>query len=678
MPKASNDKQKDDTAKKERGAAKQTVKGRRSSVAETASKLLNTPAQILGPRLMFILAVVALCILGLVMVYSASSIMAHNDVSVTGGDSAYYLKRQAIFLFVGVIACVVLAKIPYNVWGKLPVFVALWLIAVLMLAATAFGLGVAALGAARSIMIGPFALQPAEFAKIAVVIAVAALLASQRENPMSFRRFVVLIIFAIVVPIALIYRQPDLGTAIILAVGILAVLLLTGVPMGIILGIVGILIAYVVFVCIAQPYHIDRIVSMFDPWLDPLGDGYQSIQSLYAFGSGGIFGTGLGLSRQKYLYLPYAHTDFIFAVIGEELGLIGAAITAGLFGLFILGGMRICRNAPDLFGCALAGGMTTMIGFQACVNMMCVIGIAPVTGKALPFISYGGSSIVATMIMVGIVLSVSFQSRVGVQHEKRRDDLLVFDGGNAAGKAKEAGGEAMGRAAALGLSILQGKNNKADQKASSSRKGSSRKDDSKRNTGRGSSSKGSTSSRSSRTGSKSAPSTRRKSSSGSSTRSRSASTKKGKQSGYASVRPMSKGTGSASRSSSSRTSRAGSGSRMNNVTYIGSGSRTSQRTASSSRNGSGSRTTSSSRGTSSTRRGTSSRTGGSQRSTQNTSRGTQRSASRNSRAGGASTRNNNATQSGSDRKTKGSSRLNYHDANRRPGTNSSSRSRRKR
>lgn len=158
------------------------------------------------------------------------------------------------------------------------------------------------------------------------------------------------------------------------------------------------------------------------------GDGYQAIQSLYAFGSGGVFGTGLGLSRQKYLYLPYAHTDFIYAIVGEELGLIGAVFVVVLFGLFIFAGMRICRNAPDMFGCMLAGSFTVMIGFQACVNMACVTGIAPVTGKALPFISYGGSSLIATMIMIGIILSVSLRSKVGMSHERKRDNLRVIDG----------------------------------------------------------------------------------------------------------------------------------------------------------------------------------------------------------------------------------------------------------
>ena len=194
--------------------------------------------------------------------------------------------------------------------------------------------------------------------------------------------------------------------------------------------IIGALVLYVVFACVTQPYQLERIITRFDPWVDPQGDGYQSVQSLYAFGSGGLFGTGLGLSRQKYLYLPYAHTDFIFAIVGEELGFIGAAALVAIFGVFIFAGIQISRRASDLYGCYIAGSMTVMVGFQACVNMACVCGIAPVTGKALPFISYGGSSLMATMIIVGLILSVSVHTRVDAENEQRRDNLRVLDGGS--------------------------------------------------------------------------------------------------------------------------------------------------------------------------------------------------------------------------------------------------------
>lgn len=401
---------------------------RRGSVVKRIrqSRFMKEPGRIMGPRLLFIASVAVLLTFGLIMVYSASSITAYNDFH----DAAYYVKRQAMFMVIGIIACIACAKIPYRFWCNPTVFVVLWFITVLLLTATAFGLGVSALGAERSIMIAGFALQPAEFAKIVILMTCASLFELWHEGKFEFKHFIGILAVATLVPLILIYRQPDLGTAIILAVGFLALCLLAQVPLKPIAIIIGVLVLYVVFACVTQPYHLERIITMFDPWVDPQGDGYQSVQSLYAFGSGGLFGTGLGLSRQKYLYLPYAHTDFIFAIVGEELGFIGAAALVVIFGVFIFAGIQISRRASDLYGCYIAGSMTVMVGFQACVNMACVCGIAPVTGKALPFISYGGSSLMATMIIVGLILSVSVHTRVDAENEQRRDNLRVLDGGS--------------------------------------------------------------------------------------------------------------------------------------------------------------------------------------------------------------------------------------------------------
>jgi cell division protein FtsW len=416
---------KDGSDSKRSGNAKPSKRG---SVVKRIrqSRFMKEPGSIMGPRLLFIASVAVLLTFGLIMVYSASSITAYNDFH----DAAYYVKRQAMFMVIGIIACIVCAKIPYRFWCNPTVFVVLWFITVLLLTATAFGLGVSALGAERSIMIAGFALQPAEFAKIVILMTCASLFELWHEGKFEFKHFIGILAVATLVPLILIYRQPDLGTAIILAVGFLALCLLAQVPLKPIAIIIGVLVLYVVFACVTQPYHLERIITMFDPWVDPQGDGYQSVQSLYAFGSGGLFGTGLGLSRQKYLYLPYAHTDFIFAIVGEELGFIGAAALVVIFGVFIFAGIQISRRASDLYGCYIAGSMTVMVGFQACVNMACVCGIAPVTGKALPFISYGGSSLMATMIIVGLILSVSVHTRVDAENEQRRDNLRVLDGGS--------------------------------------------------------------------------------------------------------------------------------------------------------------------------------------------------------------------------------------------------------
>ena len=406
---------------------------RRSAAREGVARLMRTPAKIMVPRLLFIAAVVLLCIIGLVVVYSASSVQAYSDT----GDPAFYVRRQAVFLLIGIAFCIFFARVPYAFWSHTFLFAGLWVVTTLLLVATQIGFGTQVLGAERSIVIGGVALQPAEFAKITTVFAVCCLVTRYRSGLLEFKHFMVALIVAIAVPILLIFRQPDLGTVIILFIGLLAATILAGLPWKVVFIGLGVIAFYAVFVCIVQPYHLDRLKTLIDPWSDPSDTGYQTIQSLYALALGGTNGAGLGLSQEKYLYLPYAHTDFIFAVIGEEFGLVGTVAIVLLFALFTYAGIRICRNAPDMLGCTVAGSLTVMVAFQACVNMGCVIGLLPVTGKALPFLSYGGSSLVATLTMVGLVLSVSFSSRVNAQSEKRRAALHVV--GSAPGEGGQAG-----------------------------------------------------------------------------------------------------------------------------------------------------------------------------------------------------------------------------------------------
>ena len=422
--------------------------GRSSARAGRAEgpSIFGAPALIMGPRLLFIFAVLALCILGMVMIYSASSITAYSDANF-GNDSTYFFKKQVIWLAIGLAACLVCVFAPYRLWADTRVAWALHGMSLLLLIAVAAGLGSTQLGADRSISIAGFSIQPAEFAKITTLLFLASHLDRMREGSLEFWRGIGICLVVLVITMLLIYKQPDLGTAMILFVGVLALMILYGFPAWVILGAVGIVVLYFVAVSFLQPYHLDRITTFLDPWADAQDSGYQSVQGFLAFGSGGIFGTGLGLSRQKYNYLPYAYNDFIFAVIGEELGLIGAAGTLLLFALFIYAGLRISHMAPDQYAAVVSGSMTSMIGFQACLNMACVVGIAPVTGKALPFISYGGSSLLATMIMVGLILGVSRASRLDIASERRRDNLLVMDGGRSAasergqeGRAPQPGG----------------------------------------------------------------------------------------------------------------------------------------------------------------------------------------------------------------------------------------------
>ncbi len=431
---------------------------RRSAAREGVARLMRTPAKIMVPRLLFIVAVVLLCVVGLVVVYSASSVQAYSDT----GDPALYVRRQALYLLVGALFCLLFACVPYRFWSHPLLFGGLWVLTTLLLVATQIGFGTQALGAERSIVIAGVAIQPAEFAKITTVFAVCCLLVMYREGRLELRRFAVALAVAIAVPILFIFRQPDLGTVIILFVGLLAAAVLAGLSWKVVLAGLALIAAYAVFVCIVQPYHLERLKTLIDPWSDPSDTGYQTIQSLYALALGGVDGAGLGLSQEKYLYLPYAHTDFIFAVIGEEFGLVGTISIVLLFALFTYAGIRICRNAPDLLGCTLAGSLTVMVAFQACVNMGCVVGLLPVTGKALPFLSYGGSSLVATLAMVGLVLSVSFASRVNVQSEKRRAALHVVGsdshGEGGAGLRAHAGNETgAGRKAHTGRAAHTGR-----------------------------------------------------------------------------------------------------------------------------------------------------------------------------------------------------------------------------
>ncbi len=439
-----------------KNAADRTAKTKatKASKAEPSKKskvgiLQKTPAQIMMPRLLLIASVVILAAIGLVMVYSASSVRAYTET----GNPSFYVVRQAAFMGIGIIVCVLLcafsARFSYHFLANKTVFSLLWALTTFMLIATQAGLGVTQLGAERSIVIAGIPLQSAEFAKITTILSAASLLSMFRQKEIEFSRFAISIAVVIIVPVIFIFLQPDLGTVIILLVGVLTVAILGGIVWQVILAFIGIAALYAVFVCIIQPYHLERLATLLDPWADPSGDGYQSIQSLYALALGGVNGSGLGFSQEKYLYLPYAHTDFIFAVLGEEFGLIGTVFVVLLFALFAYAGILICRNAPDLLGCMLAGAFTVMIVFQACVNMSCVIGLIPVTGKALPFLSYGGSSLLATFIMVGIILSVSFSSQVDVESKKRRAAFSVV-GANDNAAGRDGGGAVGGSGGAVG------------------------------------------------------------------------------------------------------------------------------------------------------------------------------------------------------------------------------------
>ena len=381
------------------------------------------PADVSGPRIVMLLSVLALTLLGLVMIYSASSISAISEEI----SSASYPIDQLKFVAVGVVAAGVLWKlIPYRVWAGPAVWV-IWGISIVLLLLTAI-MGLAANGAQRWLLLGPISLQPSEFVKIALVLVAARLFSELRSGTLDMRGFIVQVIIFIIIPTGFLFTtQSDLGTTAIIALGVLGVMWLGEVPLRTILAVVGAMILFALAATVFSSYRSDRFLYL-NPWNDGeggMGNGYQIIHSYYAFSEGGLFGSGLGNSREKYLYLPESETDFIFAIIGEELGFVGAMAVILVFLAILWAGMRVARAATDDFGAMVAGSLTIMLVFQAFLNIGCVIGVFPTTGKPLPFISSGGSSLIASYMMVGIILAVSEDVSGRDVYERRRDNLEI-------------------------------------------------------------------------------------------------------------------------------------------------------------------------------------------------------------------------------------------------------------
>ncbi len=385
----------------------------------------GVPADIRLPRVLLVVSTILLVLLGLVMVFSASTVEA-----IAEGESVFsYVGKQAVFVLVGAAAAVIIVRfIPYHYWRTGPLFYIFWLLAVALLVAVAL-VGTEALGAQRWISIGPFSLQPTEFAKIVLIMAAARIMCDFREELVDWKHALAAFFVLVIIPLAFLFKtQSDMGSALIIAVGVFAVAWLGEVPLKALFPVIGVL-AVVAAIAVSTGYRAERITVWLNPWNDGAGGydtGFQLIHSFYAFAEGGIFGVGLGNSREKYLYLPEAETDFIYSIIGEELGMIGALAVIALFIVFLFAGLRIAAKAPDEFGKLLAGGLTVMLVGQAFLNMACATGLFPTTGKPLPFISSGGSSVISSLLIVGVLMSVSYGSNVLSSHEQRRNNLNVL------------------------------------------------------------------------------------------------------------------------------------------------------------------------------------------------------------------------------------------------------------
>jgi len=347
-----------------------------------------------------LLPTVFLTVTGLVMVLSASSVSAYARY----GSSFVFFWRQLAYAAVGAIALVSTARMRYRAWQRLaaPLLAATAALLALVLHPAA---GRVAGGSARWLQLGPITVQPSELAKLAVVAFAAAVLSRKWELLGDPGHLVVPLVPVVGAVCAMVYVQPDLGTTVILVGTVFLLLFAAGVRLRYLVASGGLLSALALLTM--QPYQRARLAAFLDPWADARNTGYQLIQSLIALASGGWFGVGLGASRQKWMYVPNAHTDFIFSILGEELGLVGALVVLAAFGALLYGGVRVALRAPDTFGRLLAAGIVSWLGLQTVVNLGAVTGLLPITGVPLPLLSYGGSSLVVTLAAVGILVSIA-------------------------------------------------------------------------------------------------------------------------------------------------------------------------------------------------------------------------------------------------------------------------------
>lgn len=385
-----------------RAATRRPVRPARRPARPLRERLTDLPGQDTTTFWWLLGVLAVLNIVGLVMVLSASSVVSLQET----GSSWSYFTKQAEWMVLGVIAAVCLVHLRLDELRRFSLL-SLGVCCVGLVAVHVPGLGVTANGATRWIAVGPVQIQPSEITKFALLVFAADWLARNHRHLSVERISVRPVMLALGVVAALVMAQPNLGTTIVIATIVFAILYAAGVPRRplVIWGLGG--AAAAVALALGSSYRRARVLSFLDPWADPQRNGYQLIQSRVGLASGGVFGVGLGASRAKWGFLPFAHTDFIFSIIGEELGLVGAAVVVGLFIAFGVLGIRAAMHADTRFHASIAVGVTTWIVVQAFVNIGAVIGILPITGVPLPFISYGGTSLLVTLAAAGMLLNVA-------------------------------------------------------------------------------------------------------------------------------------------------------------------------------------------------------------------------------------------------------------------------------
>jgi len=355
--------------------------------------------------IVLMMAVILTCF-GVVMVYSASSVMAAKKFH----DGFYYLKRQSLYALVGFSAMAVAMHIDYHVWKKVavPLFFTCFFLLILVFIP---GIGGTAKGASRWIRFPGFNFQPSELAKVSLIIYMAYSLDKRQEKLRQFMSGFFPYLLILGVFIAVLLKQHDMGAALTMGTVAIVMLFAAGTKPQYILGMGLVALPGACYLVFTEAYRMRRITAFLDPWQDPTDAGFQIIQSWLALGTGGLFGQGLGEGKQKLFYLPEAHTDFILSVCGEELGFIGVIVIAAMFLVLVQRCIRVAIAAEDNFGRFLAFGISILIGLEAFINMAVVTGMLPTKGLALPFLSYGGSSLIISLCAIGVLLNVSTRMR---------------------------------------------------------------------------------------------------------------------------------------------------------------------------------------------------------------------------------------------------------------------------
>jgi cell division protein FtsW len=368
-----------------------------------ASVALEAPS---ADAVLLVVIIGVLDLIGLVMVLSASSVVSLRQY----GSAWVYFEHQLLWVALGTVAMTLTSRFDYHRWRRLSPFL-LGVSLVLLVAVLAPGVGTHVGGSSRWVGAGQLRLQPSELMKLALVVFGASLLSRRHDEIDNRRRTVLPVVLVVAFTSALVMAQPDMGTTLVLACIAFGLLFAASVPMRTMWKLLGASAGLAALFAMAEPYRRARLLSFVNPWAHRSGSGYQVVQSLVGLGSGGVFGLGLGASRAKWGFLPNSYTDFIFSIIGEELGLIGCLLVIGLFLALVLVCLRVARRACDQLGMLLVIGITCWVAAQAVMNMGAATGILPVAGVPLPFVSFGGSSLVIVMAALGIVLNVASRGR---------------------------------------------------------------------------------------------------------------------------------------------------------------------------------------------------------------------------------------------------------------------------